>query len=732
MGRTTGDLIPENERQALLRLNALVGNAPIQELFNALSEELSRIVNLEAGESFLHMAGVSRFDPDGMLTALAATGPRPDWPAPAGSRWPLDGDSANGRVYRTGRPARVQGHIPVTGAISQRLNEVGATASIAVPIFVDNQLWGSVTVVSDRPERLPDTTEQRLAEFAALASTAISSAQRREALQRLAEEHAALRRVATIVATRAEPEQIWRTVVAEVGELCGAARAGLARYDAEDTMTVLASWDREPPRGPLPDRWPVGGTSLFARMLRERAVVRVDDWSTVDGVLAAIVRERVSIGTSIMTPIFQDERLWGGLYVHSPVGEEFAGDAERRLAGFAELVGTALANAAARAEVRRLADEQATIRRIATLVARQTPVPEICRRVTEELGPLLGVEDVRLLRYDGDEATVLGSWGLAAGDHPAGSTLALDGDIAVVRVRRDGRPVRLDGYDHIAGESARQGREAGLRSTVALPIFVGDRLWGALAVASPQPGRIPESVEQPITDCVDLIATAVRNAEADESLRASRQRIVAATDQARRRFERDLHDGAQQRLVALGLDLRGRDDLVDAAEEVDAILADLQSLSRGLHPASLTEGGLAAAIGSLIRRSPTPVQLALPDDWPRLAEPVEIACYYVVAEALTNVAKHARAAEAHVRFARGDGRVRVTVSDDGVGGADPAGGSGLVGIADRLEALGGSVSLTSPPGAGTTLVAKLPVAPGSAATRDSDAHRQANASPGAR
>ena len=673
----TEHLILETEHNALLRLGALAGSAPIQELFDAMAEELGRIVDIETGETFQDMAGVSRFDADGQMTFVAGWGPRPGWPSPVGSRWPLDGDSVNARVFRTGRPARLEGGIPVTGSISRRLDTINAMSSVAVPIFVDDKLWGSATVVSDRPKPLPPTTESRLAEFAALASTAISSAQRREEVQRLADEHAALRQVATLVATGAEPEQVWKAVVAQLGELCGASRTGMVRYDSADSVSIVALWAADGEHEDFPDRWPLDGNSLSARVARERTVIRIEDWDHVEGEIGAAVRARMSVGSSIMAPVFAHGGLWGGLVVHSAKGERLAADTERRITGFAELVSAALANATARAEVRRLADEQATIRRVATLVARQAAPAVICRTVAEELAVLLGVEDVRIFRYgDGDDT----------------------GDTG-------------DGDD--TGEPARLARDAGPRSTIACPIFTGDRLWGVLTVASPQPGRLPERVLPPISDCADLIATALRNTEAEERLRASRERIVTATDQARRRFERDLHDGAQQRLVALALELRASEkldgkELAEAADEVDSILTDLRDLSRGLHPAVLSEGGLPSAIRSLVRRCPTPVRLVLPDPWPSAGDLAEIACYYVVAEALTNVAKHAHARTVDLVLDLDATTVRVTVSDDGVGGAGTAGGSGLLGIADRVDALGGTLSVVSPPGEGTTLVARLP------------------------
>jgi signal transduction histidine kinase len=224
-------------------------------------------------------------------------------------------------------------------------------------------------------------------------------------------------------------------------------------------------------------------------------------------------------------------------------------------------------------------------------------------------------------------------------------------------------------------------------------------------------------------DAVKLIAgqlaVSLDNAQLYAELTTSRARIVAAADQTRRRIERDLHDGAQQRLVSLGLQLRGAqaaappgaDELVHwlegAVTEVTGALEELRETARGLHPAILTEGGLRPALRALARRSPIPVNLDVQVG--RLSEPVEVAAYYSVAEALTNAAKYARASAAEVEVAVGDGVLHVCVRDNGRGGADFARGSGLVGLKDRVEALGGRIWLRSPPGAGTHLRAELPL-----------------------
>jgi signal transduction histidine kinase len=217
------------------------------------------------------------------------------------------------------------------------------------------------------------------------------------------------------------------------------------------------------------------------------------------------------------------------------------------------------------------------------------------------------------------------------------------------------------------------------------------------------------------------VATAVANAEGRAQLTASRARVVAAADEARRRIERDLHDGTQQRLVALALALRAaethigpeqdelRAELAQTADGLSDVVEDLQEISRGLHPAILSKGGLAPALKALARRSAVPVELEV-DVPERLPQPVEVAVYYVVSEALTNAAKHARASVVEVKVQADNGAVTLVVDDDGVGGADPAAGSGLVGLHDRVEALGGSMEIRSAPGEGTSLQAVVPVA----------------------
>ena len=376
-----------------------------------------------------------------------------------------------------------------------------------------------------------------------------------------------------------------------------------------------------------------------------------------------------------------------------------------------------------RAGLARLAEEQAALRRVATLVARGAPPEEVFAAVTEEVGRLLGGDLAGMARYESDDTvTVLATWA-AEGEHPPVSgRWPLEGGDPASMIWRTGRPVRTDDYQGLPGRIAALVREElGIGSSVASPIFVERRLWGALFVHSKQTGQpLPRETESRLTGFTELVATAIANAESRAELKASRARIVAAADETRRRIERDLHDGTQQRLVSFGLELRAAraavppqlDDLERALSRVSEGLAsvfdELREISHGIHPAILSEGGLQPALKALCRRSALPVELDLHAER-RLPEPVEVATYYVVSEALANAAKHAHASVVNVQLHAHDAILRLAVRDDGIGGADPARGSGLLGLSDRIEALGGTLEVSSPAGEGTTLLIEVPL-----------------------
>lgn len=373
-------------------------------------------------------------------------------------------------------------------------------------------------------------------------------------------------------------------------------------------------------------------------------------------------------------------------------------------------------------EVSALAEQQAALRRVATLVARGVNPSEAYPAAVNELSRGLGVDNVALLQYESDEALVI----LAARDQSglatlaAGERLSLDGDSVAAMILRTGAPARMDTYEGADGTTAARVRELGLRSSVGAPIVVDGRAWGALVISSAQAGSMPPDTETRIGDFADLVATAIANAETRAELTASRARIVTAGDHARRRFERDLHDGAQQRVVSLGLEIRSieasipkeqqdlRDRLSNVVAGLSGLSTELQEISRGIHPAILSKGGIGPAIKTLARRAAIPVGLDLAVDQ-RLPESVEVAAYYVVAEALTNAAKHACASSVDVCVTADDGMLHLAIRDDGVGGAAAGKGSGLIGLKDRVEALAGRLEITSPEGSGTTLVVAIPL-----------------------
>ena len=354
-------------------------------------------------------------------------------------------------------------------------------------------------------------------------------------------------------------------------------------------------------------------------------------------------------------------------------------------------------------ESRRTAREQAALRRVATLVARGAPSSEVFARVAEEVGALLNTT-AAVLRHEPDASrTVLGtSRGIPDG---------------IEEITREAR--RAAGHRALQ-EVARTRRAARIGRAVASPIVVDDRLWGFVVAASPLES-LPDGTESRLADFTELVATAIANADSRAQLTASRARVVAAGDASRRRIERDLHDGVQQRLVALQLDLRLAESMVTdptselaeqlahVSEGLDDTFQDVLQVARGIHPAILSKGGLGPALRSLARRSAVAVELDLRLPAPRLPEELEVAAYYVASECLTNAVKHAHARVVSVLAEIRDDVLELTIRDDGAGGAEPGRGSGLIGLIDRVEAIGGRLDVSSPPGKGTTLHVRLPL-----------------------
>jgi signal transduction histidine kinase len=422
----------------------------------------------------------------------------------------------------------------------------------------------------------------------------------------------------------------------------------------------------------------------------------------------------------VAAPIVVAGELWGAASISSPLPHSFERGVEERLETFTGLVAVALANAQAHRSLATLAAEQSALSRVAVEVATEERPERLFDIVSEEVGRLLDARSAATVRYlDGEDASVIvGGW--TANEQfsvDVGARLPFQGG-AIERVARTGRPARVD-IERQRSTVQETMRSTDVASHIAAPIVVSGRLWGATSVSIGPPERFPPGSEERLGKFTGLVALALANAEAREQLTASRARIVQAGDAARRRFERNLHDGAQQRLVTLSLSLRlaqaklhddpsAAQELLEASsQELAAALEELRELARGLHPAVLTDRGLEAALEALADRAPVPVVLDHVTAG-RLPAPVEAAAYYVVAESLTNVAKYAEASSARVRVEQQDGYAIVEVEDDGVGGVDVTRGSGLRGLADRVEALDGRLIVSSEAGHGTRVRAEIP------------------------
>ena len=695
------------EQAALRRVATLVARgASSTEVFAAVAREVAEVLQLAN-------AAVCRYDDEGrMMTVIAVWGDHPDAFSP-GSRWPLDGPSMSAEVLRTGRPVRVEDYADLPGSLAGAAREGGFNRVAGAPIIVDDRVWGVIaTSSSDAP--LPDDLEDPLAEFTELVATAIANSQAHDNLTLLADEQAALRRVATLVAAGAPPADLFEAVCAEVAQLVGAEAAALSRFEPDGMVMALGGWATTG-SDYVGRRYAPEGT-VSGLILETRGPRRID-YEGEPGSAAAAARE-LGWRSSVGAPITVEGELWGALVVVTTRDRTLPPDTERRLVKFTDLVATAIANAASREELTVLAEEQAALRRVATLVAEGARPDEVFAAVGDEVARTLGVPIAAMLRFDPDGiVTVLASTGAELGP-AAGTRRRIDGSSLSAEVLRTRRAVRVDDWTEVPGEAGEFAGEKGMRSTVGVPIVVEGALWGVMNAGSTE--LLPQETEARLAKFTQLLGTAIANAESRGELEASRARIVATADATRRRIERDLHDGAQQQLLSLALEIRAaqaatppelrehRAELAHVAQGLTSVLDDLREIALGIHPAILAEGGLGPALKTLAHRSPIPVELDVRVER-RLPGPVEVTAYYVVSEALTNAAKHAEASIVRVDADVRDGILRVAVLDDGVGGADPVRGSGLLGLKDRAEAIGGRISLDSSHGAGTSLRVELPL-----------------------
>jgi signal transduction histidine kinase len=703
------------QQGALRRVATLVAQgAEPQAVFTAVAVEAARILGVGA------VALLSYDASSGMFTKIFGThGDRSA--APNGTRCEVWECPYGELVLATGRPARVDDWTDVPGPIAASYRELGYGQAIAAPIIIDGSIWGCIGAYGEAGEILPPGCETRLADFTHLMATAVSNVQARQARdehRRLAESQGALRRVATLVAQRTEPRAVFAEVAIEAARILGVGAVSLIAYDANTEMfTKIFGTHGE--RSPVPDgvTWPADECPEGALVLATGRPARVDDWTGIPGSPAARHRE-AGFGQAVAAPVIIDGSIWGCLAAYGEAAEVLPPGCETRLADYTNLMATAIANAQARDELRGLAKQQgAALRRVATLVAQQASPPTIFNAVAGEASRALGVPRVDVGRYHEDGSVILlGSTGRPGrrNDHaPSRSE-----KYVTARVLETGRAARADDRTtRLAPNTAAAGNDR-FRSVVGAPIMVDGALWGVIVVIAGE--ILHEDTETRLTDFTHLVASSISNVHARNNLIASRARIVTASDETRRRIERNLHDGLQARILALGLGLRAvrarfplppevQVGLDEVARDIEGVLEEIRVFSQGLHPALLARSGLGPSLRALARRSPIRVDLDIAGG-PRLPEPIETAVYYVVSEALANAAKHSQAEEVSVTVVSDAAGVRATVADDGIGGAALGSSSGLIGLVDRVEALGGRFALESPAGRGTTISIELPLA----------------------
>jgi signal transduction histidine kinase len=713
------------EHGALRRIAMLVAEGmSTDRLFAAVCAEAGRVLAVPA-------VSMERYDADGHTTVLATWGDVEAWEQAGfsvGSRWPLDGTSIALTVFDTGRPATTADYPGLLGTIAPKAQAVPRAAMAGVPITVEGRTWGVIAACTSEAgtRELPTGIESSLSRFSDLVAIAVASAHARNELRRLADEQAALRRVATVAAEDPNPESVFAAVCEEAGRLLRVPGVFVERVDPDGFMTILATWgDTEvwTEAGlEVGTRWPLDGPSVTRMVLDTGRFAMITNYSELPGGIAAMVRAAPGASMAAV-PIMVEGEIWGVLIVctDGSSARHLPTYIELQLTRFTELIATAVSNAQARSELRSLAEEQAALRRIATLVARGAEEPLVFAGVCAETGGLVNAGSVNLVRFmpDGSGVAVAG-WSLRDTHVPTGTRLPLEDDSVSGVVWRTARAARMDSYEHATGELARLVRSRGTRSSLGVPVVVEGRLWGVLIPGRDWDETFRPGTEQQVARFAELTATSISNATTRSELIASRARLVAAGDEARRRIERNLHDGIQQRLIVLSLDVESVRETVrpedreahmgldQLSRELEDVQDDLRQLSQGLHPAILSRHGLSPALAAVVRTSRIPATLQA-DIEKRQPPATEIAVYYVVSEALTNAGKHSRASEIHVSVVASNDAVLATIADNGIGGADRAGGSGLIGLTDRVAALGGSLELESPPGGGTTISVVIPI-----------------------
>jgi len=701
------------EQSALRRVALLVADgASPEKLLSAVTDELSRLLGVQTIRTL-------RFEPDGTATVLASQG----WTKqliPVGTNFTLPIQGVAAGIRRTGVAAWDDNFVPLGNPIGDLLRREGLRVAAGGPIIVDGRIWGAMLASASNVDELPPNSAQRVGEFAELVSTAIWSIEARAKAERLAAEQSALRRVAILVSQQASPEQVVGVVTEELSRVLDVEMVRTVRLNPDGTVEILAALDENAEESVSAGlNVPVPEGSVLSEVLRTSRPVRREypaDTPTPAGGMPAA--RSVAGG-----PVIVDGQLWGAIVVGSTVPYGLRLASENRVAEFAQLLSTSISNIESRANVERRVAEQSALRRVATMVAREQPPEKLFPAIAHELGVLLDVEASVILEYDREgKPNAVADWDAGPAHPRLGRQLWPKLERLAEAVYRTGSRQRSDnGRGPRAGTST--DREPDFRSIVLGPVVVAGTTWGAIGVTSRKGEPLPERTEEWLTEFGRHAGTAVANAKRRADLEKSRARVVRAGDEALRRVERGLHDSIQQQLVVLLLDLHTveptvppqlrelRQALSRLERGVTAFLENLREVSSGIHPALLSAGGLSVALRSLARRSTVPVNLRLDMGDERFGQAIELAAYYVASEALANCAKHANASHIELCATRRGDWLDLTVSDDGKGGADASSGSGLTGLVDRVEAVGGLIDVRSPHNAGTTIHARLPTTP---------------------
>lgn len=528
-------------------------------------------------------------------------------------------------------------------------------------------------------------------------------------LQLLADEQAALRHVATLVARGAGPTEVFAAVAEGVAHVMNVPGICMLRFDEHLSATKVAGWGSAPFE--IGSQWSASDMSMMTYLATSGRPARFENFSEATGPFAAVLHAS-GVQSSVGAPILVDGAPWGAVVAYSSASQPLAEDAEDRLARFTELVATAISNVQAHDSLQELASEQGALRRVATIAARSSDPSDVFAAVCRETAELLGAKRVAVEQcVPMGEMKVIAEWysgeeRLLESPHGSPSAITVREDLRSIP-EPSGASENLDRLD--------AQRPLSRSETV---VTVDKEVWGALVAEGI--GALPDKAHSTLSSFAEMVAIAVGNATTRSQLLASRARIVTAGDEARKRIQRDIHDGVQQRIVASLIDLQvaegcfgedpqgARARLGLALESLQTGQEELRELVAGLHPRVLTSGGLRNALESLASSGQVPVDVTAPSQ--RFPPHLEAAAYFVAAESLANVTKHARASAVQIRVEEDPQELHISVQDDGVGGANSDGGTGLRGLEDRIEALGGRLRVASPVNGGTVVEAHLPIA----------------------